>query len=62
MFEQVIPGDYTLDSYEIKNDNFKIYHSGIWRPFEKSARFAIYPDNVDIRAHWIIEGLEIIYD
>ena len=62
LFEQVIPGDYTLDSYEIKNDNFKIYHSGIWRPFEKSARFAIYPDNVDIRAQWIIEGLEIIYD
>ena len=61
-FDEVIPGEYTLDSYELKKTDIETYYSGIWNPFEKSARFVIYPDYIDIRAHWTIEGINIIYD
>ena len=62
MFDEVVPGIYTLDSYENKLSDLKIYYSGEWEPFNYSAKFSIYPETVDIRAHWIIEGLEINYD
>ena len=70
-FDQVPPGTYTLDSYELKDtynnryfpeQNMEIYYSGIWEPFENSARFVMYPEYIDIRAHWTIEGVSIIYD
>ena len=70
-FDRVIPGTYSLDSYELKNtygnrdfaqENMEVYYSGLWEPFEKSARFAIYPDYIDVRAHWTIEGINIVYD
>ena len=62
MFDKVVPGLYTLDSYENKTSNFKTYYSGEWEPFNYSAKFSIYPETVDIRAHWVIEGIEINYD
>ena len=40
----------------------EVYYSGVWEPFERAAQFTIYPENIDIRAHWVIEGIEIIYD
>ena len=62
IFNKVLPGIYTLDSYENKLSDLKVYYSGEWEPFNYSAKFSIYPETVDIRAHWIIEGLEINYD
>ncbi len=62
MFDKVIPGLYTLDSYENKLSDFKTYYSGEWEPFNYAAKFSIYPETVDIRAHWVIEGVEIDYD
>ena len=70
-FNKVIPGTYSLDSYELKDtyknrifpeENLEIYYSGLWDPFEQSARFVIYTDPIDIRAHWTIEGINIVYD
>ena len=61
-FEQVIPGVYVLDSYENKLSDLKIYYSGEWSPYNYAAKFSVYPENIDIRAHWVIEGVEINYD
>ena len=61
-FAEVIPGLYVLDSYERKISDFKVYYSGEWDPYNYAAKFSIYPDSIDIRAHWIIEGIEINYD
>ena len=61
-FDKVIPGEYTLDSYELKTENLDIYHSGVWEPFQKPSRFTIYPNHIDIRAHWTIEGVSIKYE
>ena len=61
-FNKVIPGEYALDSYEFKNTDLEVYYSGLWEPFEESARFSIYPSYIDIRAHWTIEDVKIIYD
>ena len=62
IFQDVFPGEYILDSYESKQLNPEVYYSGVWEPFERAAQFTIYPENIDIRAHWVIEGIEIIYD
>ena len=62
IFDEVIPGIYTLDSYENKLLDFKTYYSGEWEPFGYSAKFSIYPATVDIRAHWTIEDIEINYE
>ena len=62
IFDKVLPGIYTLDSYENKLSDLKIYYSGEWDPFNYAAKFATYPEYIDIRAHWVIEGVEINYD
>ena len=61
-FEYVLSGNYILDSYELKHPNIAVYYSGIWEPFKKAARFSVYSEPIDIRAHWIVEGIEINYD
>tara|TARA_Y100000996_G_scaffold340069_1_gene277099 strand:- start:346 stop:975 length:630 start_codon:yes stop_codon:yes gene_type:complete len=62
IFDEVLPGIYTLDSYENKLSDITTYYSGEWEPFGYAAKFSIYPETIDIRAHWIIEGVEIKYD
>ena len=62
LFNEVLPGNYVLDSYELKLSDLSTYYSGEWEPFNYSAKFSIYPETVDIRAHWIVEGIEINYD
>ena len=61
-FKSVRAGKYALDSYELKADDLKNYYSGIWHPFEKSARFVIYPNEIEIRSRWLIEGIEVNYN
>ena len=61
-FKSVRAGKYALDSYELKADDPKNYYSGIWFPFEKSARFVIYPNEIEIRSRWLIEGIEVNYN
>ena len=62
IFDEVLPGIYTLDSYENRLLDITTYYSGEWEPFGYAAKFSIYPETIDIRAHWIIEGIEINYD
>ena len=39
-----------------------IYFSGTWQPYQRAARFAFYPDSVEVRARWDIEGILIKFD
>ena len=61
-FNSVREGKYTLDSYELKANNPENYHSGIWIPFEKSAKFTTYPNEIEIRSRWLVEGIEVNYN
>ena len=61
LFERIIPGKYTLDSYELK-DNKEVYFSGIWIPYQQASRFSVYPEYIDVRAHWEIEGIELKFN
>ena len=61
LFDKVPSGKYYLESYEQKHNDKKIYYSGIWEPFQMAAQIVQYPDLIDIRAHWEIEGIEINY-
>ena len=61
IFEEIIPGEYVLDSYEL-NNNKEIYFSGTWNPYQEASRFVVYPEYIDVRAHWEIEGVELNYN
>ena len=61
LFKKVPQGKYLLESYEKKHSDNEIYYSGVWEPFEKAAQIVIYPDLIDIRAHWEVQGIEIDY-
>lgn len=61
-FNSVKAGKYILDSYEMKADNPENYYSGIWTPYTKSARFVIYPNEIEIRSRWLVEGIEVNYN
>tara|TARA_Y100000768_G_scaffold161497_1_gene120822 strand:+ start:1583 stop:3016 length:1434 start_codon:yes stop_codon:yes gene_type:complete len=58
-FIKIPEGKYSLESYEKKHPLNEIYYSGVWTPFERSAQIFKYPDLIDIRARWNIEGIEI---
>tara|TARA_A100001011_G_C14320943_1_gene850588 strand:+ start:8748 stop:10316 length:1569 start_codon:yes stop_codon:yes gene_type:complete len=62
IFDKVLPGKYRLDSYHNKGMNPEVYFSGIWNPYSSAAKFSIYPDEIDVRAHWEINGIDIFYD
>ena len=61
-FDKVLPGIYTLDSYENKLSDITTYYSGEWEPFRYAAKFSIYPEKMDVRAHWVIQEIEVDYD
>ena len=59
LFSKVPQGKYLLESYEKKHFLNETYYSGVWNPFEEAAQVIRYPDLIDIRAHWEVEGIEI---
>ena len=60
--ENLEQGIYTLWAYESLHENVKTYFSGLWEPYHRAAHFTIYPDSVDVRARWDIEGIIINFD
>ena len=53
-------GEYEIRGFEILNDlDERIYFSGIWSPYRRAAKFGIHPDPVEVRARWVIEGINI---
>ena len=53
-------GKYILWGYESLNvlDSTR-YFSGIWNPYQRSSKFIIYPDTIDVRARWTIDELNM---
>ena len=40
----------------------RTYFSGTWAPYNRAARFVLYPDLVDVRARWDVEGIIIDFE
>ena len=57
-YENLIEGKYTLSVFEDKG-NTGVYDFGLPAPFRPSARFAVYPDTVKVRARWGVSGIEV---
>ena len=59
-FNNLPSGQYVLWAYESLNTiNPNRYFSGTWEPYKRAAKFSVYPDTIEIRARWIIEGLSM---
>lgn len=59
-FLELIPGAYNLRAFEILNEiNDSIYFSGTISPYKRAGKFTIYPEKIDIRGRWEIEGINI---
>ena len=60
IFDDLKPGKYKLKAFEILNNkNDTIYYSGTINPYHRAAKFSIYPENIDIRGRWEINGINI---
>ena len=63
MFSNLSPGLYKLWGFEEINDlDGEVYNSGIWSPYQRAAKFALYPDTIDVRARWDVEGVNIDFE
>jgi hypothetical protein len=51
-------GRYRIDAFEDLDGDAR-YRAGLPHPFMPSARFAVYPDTVKVRARWSVEGVQI---
>ena len=61
--ENLRAGVYKLWAFEVLHTiEPGTYFSGIWEPYSRAARFALYPDSVDVRARWDIEGIIINFE
>ncbi len=52
-------GQYVLRLFRDRNQN-REYDAGAPFPFERSERFAFYPDTLKVRARWPLEGVQLI--
>ena len=56
-------GIYKLWAFESLNSiEPNTYFSGTWIPYFRAARFVLYPDLVDVRAHWDVENIIIDFE
>jgi len=56
-------GLYELWGFEVLNTlDPDVYFSGIWFPYHRAAQFAMYPDTIDVRVHWDVEGIIIDFE
>lgn len=53
------PGNYLVTGFEMLGTDPDVYFSGLWEPYHRSARVTAYPDTVEVRAHWIVEGIDL---
>ena len=61
--ENLPAGLYKLWAFEtLHKTEPNTYFSGTWEPYNRAARFTIYPDSVDVRARWDIEGIVIDFE
>jgi len=54
---------YELWGFEVFNTlDPDVYFSGLWAPYHRAAQFAIYPDTIDVRVRWDVEGIIINFE
>ena len=59
-FNNLPSGQYILWAYELLNTiDSTQYFSGTWSPYQRAAKFSAYPDTIEVRARWLIEGLSM---
>jgi hypothetical protein len=62
-FINLSSGLYELWGFEALNNlDGNVYHSGLWTPYHRAAKFAFYPDTIDVRARWDVEGVNINFE
>ena len=61
--ENLQAGVYKLWAFESRHATEPgTYFSGTWVPYSRAARFVLYPDSVDVRARWDVEGIIIDFE
>ena len=59
-FNNLPSGDYTIWGFVQENSlNPEIYFSGSWLPYKPASKFVIYPELIEVRTRWIVEGIQI---
>jgi hypothetical protein len=58
VIDRLIEGSYTVFTFEDRDSTGR-HSSGSPFPFVPSARFAVYPDTVRVRARWAVEGVQL---
>ena len=61
--ENLSSGLYEIWGYEsVESIDIAVYFSGTWSPFQRAARFTLYPDTIDVRTRWDVEGININFE
>ncbi len=59
-FENLPSGEYKIFTFEkTKTKIENTYFSGVWNPYTSAATYTLYPDTIDVRARWEVEGIQI---
>ncbi len=59
-FSNLLQGNYSVSGFEILNDlDSSVYFSGLWDPYNRSAKYGEHPEIVEVRSRWVIEGINI---
>lgn len=59
LLEDVPPGLYLIFAHLQVGDRPMPYYSGRWEPFSAAAPFAHYPDIIEVRPRWEVDGVDI---
>ncbi|MBA7659688.1 MAG: hypothetical protein GH143_01995 [Calditrichaeota bacterium] len=59
LLNNVSPGFYILFGHEQVGVLPVPYYSGRWEPYHRAARFSYYPEVVEVRPRWEVDGIDI---
>lgn len=59
VLDNVPPGFYTIFAHELVGARPVPYYSGRWEPYHRAARFSYYPEVVEVRPRWEVDGIDI---
>lgn len=59
LIENVPPGHYTVVGYEQVGERPLPFYSGRWEPYRPAAQFGVYPEKIEVRPRWEVDGIDI---
>jgi len=59
LIENVPPGQYTVVGYEQVGMRPLPFYSGRWEPYRPAAQFGVYPEKIEVRPRWEVDGIDI---